>query len=92
MTLKKTDLAKLAGLRIEGAQKRAGIPSRFGEGSAAAAVSRREQRKLEQARGVIPFAVKIDASLAEQVRERARSRGEAVDDVVAELLRKALAG
>ena len=88
--MKKADLEKLAGRRIESAQQRAGIPSRFGVGSASA-VNRREQRRLDQAQGLIPFAVKIDAEIVEQVRELAKSRSATIDELVAELLRKGLA-
>lgn len=90
--MKKADLEKLAGRRIEGEQQRSGASARFGKEAAAAAISRREQRRLDQAQGLIPFAVKIDGALVEQVRTLAASRAITVDELVTELLRKALAG
>lgn len=88
--MKKTDLEKLAGRRIENAQQRSGPPPRFGTASTTAPVSRRDQRRIDQAQGLIPFAVKLESTLAEQVRSLAASRAASVDEVVAELLRKGL--
>lgn len=88
--MKKTDMEKLAGLRIENAQHRAGSPARFGNASAAAQTSRREQRRLDQAQGLIPLAVKIDSKLVDAVRTLAGSRAITVDAMVTELLRKGL--
>lgn len=87
--MKKTDMERLNAARIESERQRS--PARFGSEAGAAEVSRRERRRLEQAQGLIPFAVKIDAALAEQVRAKAVERSVSVDEVVAELLRKGLA-
>lgn len=89
--MKKADLEKLKGGRIEQALARSASPARFGKDAGAAAVSRRDQRRLDQAQGLIPFAVKIDGALVEQVRAQAASREITVDELVTELLRKALA-
>lgn len=89
--MKKTDMERLNAARIESERQRQRSPARFGSEAAAAEVSRRERRRLEQAQGLIPFAVKIDAALAEQVRAKAVERSVSVDEVVAELLRKGLA-
>ena len=89
--MKKTDMERLNAARIESERQRQRPPARFGSEAAAAEVSRRERRRLEQAQGLIPVAVKIDAALAEQVRAKAVERSLSVDEVVAELLRKGLA-
>ena len=86
--MKKTDLEKLKGQRIAGQMKRAGTPARYGSGSALE--SRRERRRREQAQGLVPLAVKLDAGLAQRLHERARERGETLDQVVAALLSGAL--
>jgi len=44
--MKKTDLYKNEGLKINGQMRQAGTPDRFGS-AAGAAISRRDQRKLE---------------------------------------------
>ena len=88
--MKKTDLEKLKGLKIDSRVKQAGTPGRFGT-DAASATSRREQRERERALGLIPFAVKLDAELAEHIRQRAAEQGADLNQVVAELLRRGLA-
>lgn len=87
--MKKTDLEKLKGLKIDTRMKQAGTPGRFGK-EASAAVGRREQRKLDQVQGLVPFAVKLDGELVKRIQALAQSRGTGLNEVVAELLRKAL--
>ncbi|HQU81112.1 MAG TPA: hypothetical protein PLU47_16790 [Azonexus sp.] len=86
--MKKTDLYKNLGLKVESRMKQAGIPDRFAQG---AVLDRKEQRKLDQAKGLIPFAVKLDAELAGELRALAESRQTGLNELVAELLRKGLA-
>ena len=62
--MKKTDLYKNEGLKINGQMKQAGTPDRFGS-AASATISRRDQRKLEQAQGLVAFAVKLDGQPGE---------------------------
>lgn len=85
--MKKTDLYKNLGLKIDGQMKNARTPDRFGQ---AALPDRKEQRRLDQERGLIPFAVKIESDLAAEVRAAAESRGIGVNELVGELLRKGL--
>ena len=86
--MKKTDLYKNLGLKVESRMKQASIPDRFAQG---AVLDRKEQRKLDQAKGLIPFAVKLDAELAGELRALAESRQTGLNELVAELLRKGLA-
>lgn len=88
--MKKTDLYKNEGLKINGQMKQAGTPDRFGS-AASAAMSRRDQRKLEQAQGLVAFAVKLDGELVKQIRARAEAGQMSIDETVAALLIKGLA-
>jgi hypothetical protein len=90
MDMKKTDLEKLKGLKIDGQMKRAGTPGRFGADAAAAASSRREQRERERAQGLVPFAVKLDGGLVKRIQALAMERQAGLNEVVAELLEKGL--
>ena len=89
--MKRTDLEKNKGLKIAGSVNRFGTPGRFGK-DATSHLDRREQRKLDQARGLVPFAVKLNADLANQVRALAQKRQTDLNELVAELLKKGLTG
>jgi hypothetical protein len=90
MSLKKTDLARRLGSKIEGQMKGAAIPTRFAQG--AALPDKREQRRLDAAAGLVPFACKLPVELAAQLRERAAAHPEGLNGLVAQLLREALKG
>lgn len=87
--MKRTDLEKNIGLKINSQMKQAGIPGRSGK-EAAPAVDRREQRKLDQALGLVPFAVKLNSDLVKQIQALAQTRQTGLNEVVAELLKKGL--
>ena len=87
--MKRTDLERLKAAQIKNQMKQAPMPERFGKGSGAV-LERRERRRLDQARGLVPFAVKLDGELVKEVRALAEARGAELGDVVAELLRKGL--
>ena len=57
MSMKKTDLEKNKMIKAASMMKAIGIPDRFGKGSVM--LDRKEQRKLDQAAGLIPFACKL---------------------------------
>lgn len=86
--MKKTDLYKSLSSKVENRMKQVGTPDRFAQG---VALDRKEQRKLDQAKGLIPFAVKLDAELAETIRKLTESRQIGLNELVDELLRKGLA-
>lgn len=88
--MKNTDLHKNAGLKISGELKRSGSPDRFGSG-ASATQDRREQRKLDQAQGLVAFAVKLDGALVKQIQAMALAQKKGLNETVAELLNKGLA-
>ena len=87
--MKRTDLEKNLGLKIAGSANRFGTPGRFGK-DAAVHLDRREQRKLDQARGLVPFAVKLEGDLVNQIRVLAQQRQKDINELVAELLKKGL--
>lgn len=89
--MKKTDLVKNLGLKIKGQMQKSAIPGRFAEGSTAVP-DRREQRKLDQAAGLVPFAVKLHAELVERLRVLALAEGVGVNELTERLLRAGLGG
>ena len=88
--MKKTDLYKNEGSKINTRMK-AGNQGHAGNQDTGAP-DRREQRKLDQAAGLVPFAVKLNIDLVKEIQARAESRQIGVNALVAELLKKALAG
>ena len=87
--MKKTDLEKLKGLKIDSRMKHAGTPGRFGA-AADVATSRREQRERERAQGLVPFAVKLDGDLVKRLHALANERQAGLSEIVAELLEQGL--
>jgi hypothetical protein len=90
MAMKKTDLEKNKALKLTHSMKQA-HSERFGKGAAEAPVSRKEQRKLDQAKGLVPFACKLDSELVEALKARAAAHPEGMNGLVDELLRRGLA-
>jgi len=88
--MKRTDLEKNEGRKIAGSVNRFGTPGRFAK-DATAHLDRREQRKRDQALGLVPFAVKLSADLVNQIRALATERQTDLNELVAELLKKGLA-
>ncbi len=91
MSMKKTDLVRQLESKIEGQRARSATPGRFGT-AAAAPLDRKEQRKLDAAAGLVPFACKLPAELTAQLRERAGAHDGGINGLVAELIRSALKG
>ncbi len=87
--MKKTDLEKLKGSKINAQVGKAVKPGLFGKGEAPAP-NRREQRKLDQAAGLVAFACKLDGELVKQLQALAQGREGGLGEVVAELLKKAM--
>jgi hypothetical protein len=87
--MKKTGMAKSDAKKLMG---KMAIPSAAGFGnSGPATVDRREQRKLDQAAGLVPFAVKINGELVQQLQARAKADNVDLNALVAGLLAKGLA-
>ncbi len=89
MTMKSSELEKRKGLRLSNEMRRAGNP--YGR-AAETETDRRAQRERDRALGLVPFAVKLPHDLVRQMQAQAQSRGARLDDLVAEWLRKGLAG
>ena len=87
--MKRTDLEKLKALKLRSGMLGAATPERFAGGHAEAA-TRREQRELDRARGLVPFAVKLEGELVARLRTHAQTAGMPLSDAVAALLRKGL--
>lgn len=90
MSMKKTDLEKALAKKITGRMAGTARPQRFGAG-AAALPDRREQRRLDAAAGLVPFACKLPQALAQQLADRAATHEGGLNALVAQLLEKGLA-
>lgn len=86
--MKRTDLHKQKGLKITGRMKQAGTPDRFAHETQVP--DRREQRKIDKAQGLVPFAVKLNLELVMRMQELAKNRGISIDQLTAELLQNGL--
>jgi hypothetical protein len=80
--MKLTDLHKNKGLKINNGIKPHGVAGL----QAAPAVDKREQRRLDAARGLVPFACKLPLALTNQLRDTAAQRGQEMNDLVEALL------
>ena len=89
MSMKKTDLTKHLAKKLDGRMKAAGVPDRFAQG-AADAVEKREQRRLDAAAGLVPFACKLPSALVKRLHERAAAHEGGVNALVAQALETAL--
>ncbi|CAM2148613.1 MULTISPECIES: hypothetical protein [Paraburkholderia] len=90
MAMKKFDLEKNKALKLMQSTHKAS-PDRFGKGSSDAPLDRREQRKLDQAAGLVPFACKLNADLVAKLKTRAETHPEGMTGLLTELLEAALA-
>lgn len=89
MSAKKTDLVRQLESKLEGQRRQAGVPGRFAA-AAAALPDRKAQRRLDAAAGLVPFACKLPATQAQQLRERAAGHAGGLNGLMAELIEKAL--
>lgn len=86
--MKKTGMAKSDAKKLMGKVTAPGA-ARFGSGDASV-VDRREQRKRDQALGLVPFAVKLNSALVQQLHDLAKERGLEMNELVADVLTKGL--
>lgn len=89
--MKSTTLEKNKGAKIANKMSNTATPGRF-SAEANVVVDRREQRRRDQALGLVPFAVKLDGELVNAIHALAQERANSLNDVVADLLKKGLAG
>lgn len=86
--MKKTGMAKSDAKKLMGKMVAPGA-GHLGAGDIA--IDRREQRKLDQALGLVPFAVKLNSALVLQLQTLAKERDVDLNALVAEVLTKGLA-
>jgi hypothetical protein len=86
--MKKTGMAKSDAKKLMGQMV---APGAAAFGKVAEVVDKREQRKRDQALGLVPFAVKLNRELVLQLNARAKERGVELNVLVGELLTAALA-
>ena len=89
MSMKKTDLVRQLESKLEGQRQRAATPGRFGA-DAGAPLDRKEQRRIDSAAGLVPFACKLPATLTEQLRSRADAHAGGINGLMTELITAAL--
>lgn len=82
----KFDIEKGKGLKLTNSLKAGGASVRFGQEAAQPRPDKREQRRLDQEKGLVPFACKLDAELVRQLQEKAATHAEGMSAVLAELL------
>jgi hypothetical protein len=87
MPSKKFDLEKTLAKKTLGKLAQSGIPQRF---AGAALPDRREQRRLDQAAGLVPFATKLPGELITALGAAAQAAGTTPGELLARLLREAL--
>jgi hypothetical protein len=86
--VKKTGLAKSDAKKLMGKMDTGGTAA-FGKETVV--VDRREQRKRDQALGLVPFAVKINGDLVQQLHALAKEQNVELNELVGELLAKGVA-
>jgi hypothetical protein len=89
VAMKRTELAKHKGKKIDDRMNRAPAADRFG-GGAATLVDRKELRKRDRELGLVPFAVKLESDLVTKLRELAKDKNVELNELVGSLLRKSL--
>lgn len=87
--MKKTGMAKSDAKKLMG--KMAGSGAGIFGAAPVPPVDRREQRKLDPAQGLVPFSVKLNATLVQQLQAAAVQQEVSMNDLVATLLQKSLA-
>lgn len=87
--MKRADLEKHKGKKIDRDMSRAATPGRFGK-EAAAVADRREQRRRDQELGLVPFAVKLSGELVKKLHALAQERETGLNVVVGDLLEAGL--
>ena len=82
----KFDIEKGKGLKLTNSLKAGSASVRFGQEAAQPKPDKREQRRLDQEKGLVPFACKLSADLVRQLQERAAAHDGGMSAALAELL------
>jgi hypothetical protein len=91
MAMKKPDLEKNKALKLGNAMKQA-ASSRGKAVATEPKVDRSEQRKLDQAQGLVAFACKLNSELVEELKTRAATHPDGLNGLLDEVIRRGLAG
>jgi len=86
--MKKTDLEKNKALKLMGKLKAATPPGRYA--GDAPVMDRREQRRLDQAAGLVSFPVKLQQPVIDALRAKAAADGIGINELTNALLAGAL--
>ncbi|WP_245590957.1 hypothetical protein [Deefgea rivuli] len=89
MSMKKFELEKRKAEKLHNDLGAANAPARFGQ-AAGSVLDKKEQRKLDQAKGLVPFACKLNQDLVKQLHDCCTERDIALNDLIAELLQAGL--
>ncbi len=87
--MKKTGMAKSDAKKLMGKMVAPGVAG-FGN-TDTVVVDKREQRRLDQALGLVPFAVKLNSDLVAQLQALAKDSGKDLNEVVADVVTRGLA-
>ena len=87
--MKKTGMAKSDAKKLMGKMVAPGAAG-FGN-SDTVAMDKREQRRRDQALGLVPFAVKLNGELVAQLQALAKDSGKDLNEVVADVVQRGLA-
>ena len=86
--MKKTDMATSDAKKLMGQTGAKG--GAIGAAGKTPVPDRREQRDRERALGLVPFAVKLNSDLVQQLQTLSKERNVELNELVAELLQKGL--
>ena len=89
MSMKKTDIEKSKAIKLRETLQKAPVPARFGVVSTAVP-DRREQRRLDHAAGLVPFACKLKDELVQRLRALAEQEGGDLNALTERLIRAGL--
>ena len=89
MSMKKTDIEKHKATKLREGVQKAPVPARFGVVSTAVP-DRREQRRLDHAAGLVPFACKLKDELVQRLRALAEQEGGDLNALTERLIRAGL--
>lgn len=88
--MKRTDLEKNKALKLTERMKKGGATGKFSGAGALEASDRRQQRRLDQEKGLVSFPIKLTQPLIDQIRAQAQTQDTDVNEIMAQLLQKAL--
>lgn len=88
--MKRTDLEKNAALKLIESTKKGGIAGKYTGSAAVKATDKREQRRLDQEKGLVAFPVKLTQPIIDEINSRASTQNANINDIVISLLQQAL--